>query len=103
MTHPLERKLWDKLYELWASIFTAIPQEAIDKYNERGESYDNELPVWVRMPEARDYATLVRMKANRIMSEINADGAEMNENNVIDLIVWAMMLLTFLRFVKRGS
>lgn len=104
MPHPLVQKLREKLHPIWVEEFARVFNDAMDKFNERAPSYDNVAPIWERMDTLEQYATVVKMKALRVFSEVQAEGPQaIDDNNILDLIVWAAMMLAFKRFTERAQ
>ncbi len=88
---------------LWGAELGQVIKEVREMITKKAPSYDNVSPVWMRLATPAAFQTIISIKANRILSQLEAlDSLEetWNPDNAIDLMVYTAFLIAYSRFAK---
>lgn len=103
--HPAVKIMLSRLAPIFAEALQEASDAAQQKITNKAADYENLTPVWMRLTKASDYSAIIRIKAERVISELENvtldEDHEWDDDNAIDLVVYTLFLIAFGRFVKR--
>lgn len=99
MQHPKVEALFEALNGCWEECLKKAIRDVEAKIAERGPEYEQETPLWMRLHTSEQYSTLIRLKAERVSSELRRLRLPWNPDNAQDLIAYTLFLIAHHDFV----